>query len=263
MSVVLAALTAATLSLGAAPLALADPGHVRLAHLSPDTPAVDVYLYEQGRKSPRLVLKHVGYGAASPYQRLPVGAYTVAMRPADAAASSPPVLSADVRVRSGAAYTVAGMGPYKSVRLQVLDDSFGPAGGNAGLRVIAASLKRPAVDVVAGDRMLARGLRFPDTTPYRSLPAGTTTVRVRGTAAASDVRLAPGSLGTVVVLDGTGGPRLLHLRDTVPPRQEEPPRGGVAAGSGGAAGGAPLAGVVALGLLALLLYRVRPGKGIR
>ncbi|HLJ98838.1 MAG TPA: hypothetical protein VKU39_02900, partial [Streptosporangiaceae bacterium] len=42
-------------------------GWIRLAHLSPNTPAVDVYLYSFGDSSAFFVLKHVGYGAVSPY----------------------------------------------------------------------------------------------------------------------------------------------------------------------------------------------------
>ena len=109
---VLVAVTVLGVVLPGSSSALAAPGdgYLRLAHLSPDTPAVDVYLYAAGRTTPRLVLKHVGYGDLSPYQRLSGGAYTVAMRPADAAATSPPVLSARVRVRAREAYTVAGPG---------------------------------------------------------------------------------------------------------------------------------------------------------
>ena len=62
----------------------ASSGWVRLAHLSPDTPSVDVYLYSFGNPEAKIVLDHVGYGAVSPYQRLSVGRYTVAMRGDDA-----------------------------------------------------------------------------------------------------------------------------------------------------------------------------------
>src|SRR5262245_64878993 len=92
-----AALVPLTLALALTPgsaSAHAAVGHVRLAHLSPDTPAVDVYLYPFGGSTPKLVLKAVPYGGVSPYERLAVGQYTVAMRPAGAAASTPPVLSA-------------------------------------------------------------------------------------------------------------------------------------------------------------------------
>src|SRR5579875_538012 len=90
--------------------ASAGAGWVRLAHLSPDTPPVDVYLYSFGDPSARLVLHHVSYGTVSPYQELPAGDYTVSMRAAGAPASAQPVLSTGLAVASGGAYTVAGMG---------------------------------------------------------------------------------------------------------------------------------------------------------
>ncbi|MCO5967461.1 class F sortase [Actinoallomurus soli] len=212
-------------------------GYLRLAHLSPDAPAVDVYLYAAGHGTPRLVLKHVGYGALSPYQRLGGGAYTVAMRPADAAATSPPVLSAHVRVRAGTAYTVAGLGPYKGLTLRVLEDTRTAPAGRVALRVVQASLRRPAVTVTAGARTVAGDLRFPDVTAYRPVRAGVTTVRVTGGSGAqvrSRVTLRAGSVHTLVVLDGASGLRLLDLRDAAGPRRT--PRGPVETGLGGLAG---------------------------
>jgi hypothetical protein len=242
---VLVAVTVLGVALPGSSSAFAAPGdgYVRLAHLSPDTPAVDVYLYAAGRTTPRLVLKHVGYGDLSPYQRLSGGAYTVAMRPADAAASSPPVLSARVRVRAREAYTVAGLGPYKRIRLEVLDDALAVPPGRSALRVIEASLKRPAVTVTADDRPLADDLRFPAVTAYRPMRAGKTTVRVASGSGAplmARLSLRPGSIHTLVVLDGPSAPRLLDLRDATAPRRT--PRGSVETGLGGLAG---LAGPVA------------------
>jgi hypothetical protein len=219
--------------------ALAAPGdgYLRLAHLSPDTPAVDVYLYASGHGTPRLVLKHVGYGVLSPYQRLQGGTYRVAMRPADAAASSPPVLSTRVRVRAREAYTVAGLGPYKGLTLRILDDTLTAPAGRVAVRVIEASLNRPAVTVTAGRRTLTGDLRFPSVTGYRSMRAGATTVRVTGGSGApvtSRLTLSAGSVHTLVVLDGTSGPRLLDLRDSAAPGST--PRGAVETGLGGLAG---------------------------
>src|SRR5262245_24748000 len=51
-------------------------GWVRLAHLSPNAPPVDVYLYSFGNPHARLVLHHVSYGTVSPYQQVPAGDYT-------------------------------------------------------------------------------------------------------------------------------------------------------------------------------------------
>jgi hypothetical protein len=228
--------TAVALVAGTSP-ALAAPadGYVRLAHLSPDTPAVDVYLYSQGKKTPKLVIKHVGYGALSPYQKLGTGSYTVAMRPADAAAGSKPVLSADVKVEAGNAYTVAGMGPYKGIKLQVLEDSSTLNEGNAGIRVLAASLKSQKIDVKARGLEI-KGLDFAAISEYQQAKAGPSTVKVNGTADSSTsakLDLAAGSLYTVVVLDGETGLKLLPVRDTASGKVV--PNGAIDTGLGGLA----------------------------
>src|SRR5262249_25720294 len=86
---------------------------VRLADLSPNTPAVDVYLYSFHNSKALIVVHHVAYGTISGYQKLPAGEYTVAMRAAGAPASSAPVISTTVNAHPGKAYTVAGLGPAK------------------------------------------------------------------------------------------------------------------------------------------------------
>src|SRR6202451_4474098 len=68
-------------------------GWLRLAHLSPNTPAVDVYLYSFHNPNAMIVLHHVAYGTISGFEKVPSGVYTVAMRGAGASPSSAPVLS--------------------------------------------------------------------------------------------------------------------------------------------------------------------------
>ena len=86
-------------------------GWIRLAHLSPNTPAVDVYLYSFDNSDAMIVLHHVAYGTVSPYESVKAGDYSVAMRAAGASPTSQPVLSTSVTIAAGNAYTVAGMGP--------------------------------------------------------------------------------------------------------------------------------------------------------
>ena len=100
---------AASASTGAP--AAAQVGWVRCAHLSPNTPAVDVYMYPFGNDSNPTVLRHVSYGNVSDYMAVAAGQYTVAMRQAGAPASSAPVLSTSFSVTAGDSYTVAGVGP--------------------------------------------------------------------------------------------------------------------------------------------------------
>src|SRR5260370_23557231 len=76
-------------------------GWMRLAHLSPNTPPVDVYLYSFGSPAKAVVLHHVAYGTVSPYMRIAPGQYTIAMRAAGAPTHLPPMLAPAVPAVSG------------------------------------------------------------------------------------------------------------------------------------------------------------------
>jgi Domain of unknown function (DUF4397) len=222
--------------LGATP-AGASPGGgwVRLAHLSPNTPPVDVYLYSFGDPRARLVLHHVAYGMVSPYEGVPAGDYTVSMRAAGAAATTPPVLSTGFWVSAGNSYTVAGMGPASGLRLQVLKGTLAVHSGRALIRVIQASLRQHVVSVALGRHMLVRKLPFASTVPYQAVPAGTKVVRVAGSSEAASLAIAlpADTVHTLVVLDGAGGLHITDLVDAAGSRVR--PRGGAATGLGGTA----------------------------
>src|SRR6204780_1216238 len=155
-------------------------GYLRLPHLSPNTPAVDVYLYSFGDSSAMVVLHHVAYGDVSAYESVASGEYTVAMRAAGASASSKPVLSTTVDVVSGDAYTVAGMGPFAGLRLQVLDDRLTTPPNKALVRVIQASMHQASVTVTAGSTTLGRHLDFTAVMKYKAVDPGTVTVTATG-----------------------------------------------------------------------------------
>ena len=154
-----------------------------------------------------LVLKHVAYGTVSPFVKLTSGEYTVAMRGAGAKPGSPPVLSTTVNIAAGGAYTVAGLGPAKALRLQVLRDRLTTPKGESLVRVIQASLHDHKVTVTAGPQVLARQLAFGNVTSYATARPGTWMVHVSGAAgmATKSVALSAGTIHTLVVLDGAGG----------------------------------------------------------
>jgi hypothetical protein len=256
MRAVAAAGLAAGLLALAAPAASASTGHgwLRLAHLSPNTPAVDVYLYSFDNPTARIVLKHVSYGTVSPYEQVPTGAYTVAMRAAGAAAGSKPVLSTTISVASGDAYTVAGMGPESGLRLQVLNDRLTTPKGKALVRVIQASLRQQQVTVTAGGKVLARKLAFSKLTSYRTVAPGTWTVHAAGeTEGTSDsLTLAAGTIYTLVILDDPGHLTIDSLEDAAASRVA--PSGAPATGFGGTAPrpGAPVLPWLVTGAVGLL-----------
>jgi hypothetical protein len=229
-------------------------GWVRLAHLSPNAPAVDVYLYSFGSPHARLVLHHVSYGTVSPYEQVPAGDYTVSMRSVGAAPTAQPLLSTGFGVDAGQAYTVAGMGPAAGLRLQVLKDTLNVASGGALIRVIQASLREHVVSVRLSGQTLVHKLGFAKTTPYQAVSPGNTVAHVDGTTedASLGMSLRPDTVHTLVVLDGSGRLRLTDLEDAAGSAVR--PAGGAATGLGGtaprpASSPVPWLAVVGAGLL--------------
>ncbi len=215
-------------------------GWIRLAHFSPNTPAVDVYLYSFGNSNAQIVLHHVTYGTVSPYEAVSAGDYSVAMRSAGASATSQPVLSTSVTIGADRAYTVAGMGPESGLRLVVLDDDLTMPSGKSLVRVIQASLKQQTVKFTCScGGTLASKASFASVTSYLPIPPGTWTMTAIGSSAKASlpVSLVAGTVHTEVVLDGSNGLEILNLEDAA--GAGLPPAGGVTTGFGGTAGHGP------------------------
>jgi hypothetical protein len=249
---------------GAVPAAAAgEVGYVRLAHLSPDTPNVDVYLSSVGGGGTPKVFPGVGYGVLSNYLTVPVGTYSVSMRTAGAPASDPPVLTTDVTVLAGKAYMVAGVGKHAGLGLRVIDDDLSPPeSGKAKVRVIQASVGAPVLDLsIVDGGEIAAGVAFATTTNYFQVPPGRWTLRAQGTnsgpVSTLPVHLAQGNVYSLLVLDTRSGGLTAQLRVDAA-RQGTVPNGAVQTGAGGTAprpagrwlyGGVPVL-LVAIGLLA-------------
>jgi Domain of unknown function (DUF4397) len=249
-----AAPAASAATTAAATSASNQVGWIRLAHLSPNTPAVDVYLYSFGNSSAQLRLNHVAYGDVSPFEQVAAGEYTVAMRPAGAPSSSKPVLSTTVDVLAGHAYTVAGLGPESGLRLEVIPDALKTPPGKALVRVIQASMQQDKVTVTAGGTTLASNLKFASYTSYRTVSPDTWTVKASGAteSATESITLTAGSIHTVVVLDEPGKLAIDDLLDAEGSKVE--PRGPAQTGFGGTAArpGAALLPWAAAGAAGLL-----------
>jgi len=219
--------------------AASGTGWIRLAHLSPNTPPVDVYLYSFGNSNAQIVLHHVAYGTVSPYEAVTPGDYSVAMRSSGASASSQPVLSTHVKVEANHAYTVAGMGPESGLRLQVLNDQLTTPSGKSEVRVIQASLKQPTVKFTCGGQAIVPKATFASVSSYQAIPANTWTMEAIGSSSTGKGRFAmnAGTVHTMVVLDGASGLQIVNLEDAA--GAGKPPVGGVTTGFGGTAGHGP------------------------
>jgi len=209
-------------------------GWVRCANLSMGTQE-DVYLYPFGNPQHPTVLSHENYGGVSSYMPLSDGQYTVAVRPAGAAASSPASISTSFMVGAGINYTVASLESGGGQRLRVLQDQISGTKGQALVRVIQASTKDPQVTVGVGTDTLARDLASGSVTSYQTVRPGTPTVTFTAAAghASMPVGLPAGSVHTIVVLDGAGGLKIDNLTDAV--GSQDTPKGGAATGFGGTA----------------------------
>ncbi|WP_250027181.1 DUF4397 domain-containing protein [Paractinoplanes maris] len=257
----LAALTAALtmVALGATPAhAAAGDGYVRLAHLSPDTPAVDVYLKaDSGGVEPQ-TFRAVAYGDMSRYLRLPTGTYQVAMRKAGAPATEKPVITTQVTVENKGAYTVAGVGRFADLGLRVIEDDLRlPDPGKSKVRIIQASVKAPVLDVAGKNgTTIADGVEFATTTAYREVKPGKWSVEVEptggGRTSELPCTLGPGSVYSLVVLDDNAGGLKPELHVDAE-RQGTVPLGSVATGVGGTSPSSPVTGIVLTAVAAALL----------
>ena len=248
----------AAVILTASPAAAAGDGFVRLAHLSPDTPAVDVYLKSESGAVKEQTFPGVAYGAMSQYLRLPAGTYSVAMRKAGADPSTKAVLTTQVTVEDGGAYTVAGVGRYADLGLRVLrDDLKLPAPDESKVRIIQASVRAPVLDVdVNNGPMIADGVQFATTTDYRQVKPGRWTVKVQpsggGKSSTLPCTLGAGSVYSLLVLDAKGGGLKTELHIDAG-RQGTVPQGGVATGDGGTQPTSPMPMALLIAAIAALL----------
>jgi hypothetical protein len=248
-----AALLVAVGGFGSPAGARADGARIRLGHFSPDTPEMDVYVTGFDGSETK-VLEGLGYGQVSDYAPLEAGNYTFLLRPAGADPESDPAVTASAELEDGKAYTFAAMGPHAELQKALLtDDLAPPPAGQAKVRLIQASSSAGEVDVTAVDGpVLADDTAFATATAYAPVPSGSWKVDLTTSAGSSEQRqlaLDPGTVNTLIVLEGSGGQPadLTRVVDAtgVDASSDGPlgltdavPLGGVATGGGGTADGA-------------------------
>jgi hypothetical protein len=152
---------------------------LRVAHLSPDAPAVDVSVDGSA------VLEGVSFGAVSEYLEVPVGTRTVTIAAADD--PSTVAFEGDLDVTEGT-FTVAAVGELAEDSFEPLvlsDDNTVPADDTARVRVVHASPDAPAVDITAGGDALFDGVAYQES-GYVEVPANTYTLNVRGDTESND-----------------------------------------------------------------------------
>jgi Domain of unknown function (DUF4397) len=229
------ALLLGALVLPAAAGAQQAPTRVRVLHLSPDAPRVDVYV--DGTST----LTAVPFKTATKHAQVPAGTHTVEIRPAGSANGNPLATSRETFTR-GAAYTLAAVGPAAKLQIMVLKDDFtAPPPGKAKLRGIDAAPQSPPIDIaIAGGPVLFRNLTFPEATSFATVEAGSMALEVR-MAGTEQVVFKSGArplpAGAILTVAGTVSPsgtiEVLPILDAA--GAGAAPRGGIATGAGGTA----------------------------
>ncbi|GAA3230898.1 DUF4397 domain-containing protein [Pseudonocardia petroleophila] len=228
-----ALLVAALSALAVQPAAAATGTYLRLAHLSPDTPPVDVVVTSFSGATSEL--DGVAYGDVSSYKRIEPGAYTVQMRPAGEP-DAVPIVTGTLEAEPGRAYTAAGLGPNAQLAVNVLvDDLTPPPAGQARVRVVQGAAEAGDVAIRWNGTPVLEAA-FGSATEYVTVPAGPGSFdvqRATGDPAAVDVELAAGGVYSVIVVQQDGELTGQLRTDALGP--DVAPAGGIDTGLGGTA----------------------------
>jgi hypothetical protein len=161
---------------------------VRVAHLSPDAPAVDVWV----NGTPAFT--NLGFEEFTDYAELPAGTYNVKVEPAGANGAGPFVIDADLDLSGNTDYTVVATGTLAEISPVVLiDDNSAPAAGSAKVRFFHGSADAPGVDIaLAGGAVLFGDVLFQSAGDYIEVPAGTYDLEARPAGTLINVLNIPG-----------------------------------------------------------------------
>jgi hypothetical protein len=160
---------------------------LRVGHLSPDAPNVDVYLDDVIVSA----LVNVPFQTISGY--LDVDARTYNVKVYETGTSTTPVINADVTFLPRQAYTVAATGLLSGIAPLVLEDDRTPPASGAHVRFVHTSPDAEAVDVaVTAGPTLFTATAFREFAGYTPVGAGTYDLEVRLTSSGAVALSVPG-----------------------------------------------------------------------
>lgn len=131
---------------------ISDPAQVRVVHASPDAPAVDILI------NGSVELASISFKDVSDYLELSAGSYTVSV---NLAGTDAEVLSQEVTVDGGKAYTIAAIGLVADASLSAAvfaDNLAAPLNDKANVRVYHVAPPVGGVDVVSSDGIVTNTL---------------------------------------------------------------------------------------------------------
>jgi hypothetical protein len=199
---VLATLTAAPLVLRGAPAhAQATTARVRIVHMSPDAPALDVTVDGQA------TVAGLAFRSASGYTSLAPGARK--LRVTAAGQGQRALIEADLPLQAGQDLTLVALGRLADISaLPLQDDNGAPPAGKAKVRFMHASPDAPPVDIsVKGGPVIFPNVGFKSVAGYVAVDAGTYALEVRpagGTNVALNLPSVTFLSGQVVTIFGAG-----------------------------------------------------------
>lgn len=155
---------------------------VRVAHLSPDAPAVDVLVDGDA------VLEGAEFRDVSDYLNLSAEEHQITVQTSE---NETVIFQGNMTFDAGTKTTVATIGEASEDALEVVfyaDDFEQPSEENASVRLIHASPDAPAVDVTVaeGNAVLFDNVSFGNATDYVGVPEGNYTLEVRPATAEND-----------------------------------------------------------------------------
>ena len=163
-----------------------EGANVRVAHMSPDAPAVDVLINEE------TVVENLSFGNVTDYLTLAPGEKNVTI--ATAGEESTVVFSDEITFDAGTNYTVAATGEVTegaetTFEPVVFEDDFTvPGPDEASVRLAHVAPDAPAVDVTIAEtnETLFDNVTFQNATEYVNVPAGDYTLEIRGDTEGND-----------------------------------------------------------------------------
>lgn len=159
---------------------------LRIGHLSPDAPAVNVYVDDE------LLLEGVEFGTIGEFVDVDAGSYDVSIVPA---AGGDAVIDRTLTIDADTSYTVLAVGELADIDTLVLTDEEPTIReSDARVRFVHTAVDAPAVDVWANDASLFEGIAFGEISSFATVDAG-----------AYDLRVVPSDASDAVLeLPGTG-----------------------------------------------------------
>lgn len=137
-----------------------DSVHIRVAHFSPDTPGVDIYVGGD------VAIENLEFPTITDWIELPAGSYNLAVAPAGTSIDDAAIGPADFDLPADAWITVAAVGSLSDGTLApavLIEDYSTIETGNARVAVFHAIEDAPSVDVWANGSPIISQLAFPGT----------------------------------------------------------------------------------------------------